>query len=181
MTYYRFKKRCTGFLLHSVKSILILGLVAMGSAFGWKAQFCTITTAKKVNTSSASSVSQKTKDSFEECFLPLPIFDQREFVKPAVGVLTSPYGERWGKTHYGIDIGGQEGSKILAAKAGTVLSAQWVDGYGNYILLQHDSEFTTAYAHCQSIAVSAGDYVMQGECIGYMGSTGNSTGTASSF
>ncbi len=99
------------------------------------------------------------------------------FTEPAVGVLTSPYGERWGRAHEGIDIGGEAGSDILAADSGTVSCSQWVDGYGNYIEIDHSNGFKTAYGHCSELYVKQGEIVTQGQVIAAMGSTGNSTGT----
>lgn len=98
------------------------------------------------------------------------------FLEPAVGVLTSPFGERWGRVHEGIDVGGAMGSEIKAACDGTVLLSQWVEGYGNYIEIDHGNGYQTSYAHCQELYVFAGDVVSQGQCIATMGNTGNSTG-----
>lgn len=99
------------------------------------------------------------------------------FVEPAVGVVTSPFGERWGRNHEGIDIGGAHASHIKAASSGIVLVAQWVDGYGNYIELDHGNGFKTAYGHCNDLLVAPGDLVSSGQLIATMGNTGNSTGT----
>ena len=98
------------------------------------------------------------------------------FEEPAYGVLTSAFGERWGRNHNGIDIGGEQGSDILAADGGEVALAEWVNGYGNYILIDHKNGFQTAYAHCDELLVAKGEKVTQGQKIAYMGSTGNSTG-----
>ncbi len=99
-----------------------------------------------------------------------------DFMEPAVGVLTSPYGERWGRTHEGIDIGNSQGSEILATESGVVRYAGWVDGYGNYIKLEHKNGFSSAYGHCDTLLVSDGDTVKKGDKIATMGNTGNSTG-----
>ncbi len=98
------------------------------------------------------------------------------FTEPAQGVLTSAYGERWGRSHNGIDIGGEDGSNILAADGGTISFAGWVDGYGNYLTIDHGNGFETAYAHCSQLLVTQGEAVSQGQVIAYMGNTGNSTG-----
>lgn len=97
-------------------------------------------------------------------------------IQPTEGVLTSSFGPRWGRNHDGIDIGGAMDTPILAAATGTVKLSQWVDGYGYYILLEHENGYQTAYAHCNRLLVNAGDWVRQGETIAQMGSTGNSTG-----
>lgn len=98
------------------------------------------------------------------------------FTEPAQGVLTSEYGERWGRSHNGIDIGGEDGSHIFAADGGTISFAGWVDGYGNYLTINHGNGFETAYAHCSQLLVEQGEAVSQGQVIAYMGNTGNSTG-----
>lgn len=99
------------------------------------------------------------------------------FINPTTeGVLTSTFGDRWGRNHDGIDIGADENSNIYAVDDGTVTCAQYVNGYGNYIEITHDNGFETAYAHCNSIVVKVGDRVEKGQLIAYVGSTGNSTG-----
>lgn len=94
---------------------------------------------------------------------------------PASGVLTSPYGWRWGAMHRGIDIGAPSGTPIYAAASGTVFFSGWMGGYGYLILIDHGDGRVTAYAHQSSLAVSGGS-VGRGQLIGYVGSTGDSTG-----
>ena len=84
------------------------------------------------------------------------------------------YGTR--KFHAGEDIPAGYGAEILAAASGTVTTAGWVSGYGNYTVIDHGGGVMTAYGHQSSQAVSVGQYVEQGQVIGYVGSTGNSTG-----
>lgn len=84
------------------------------------------------------------------------------------------YGSR--RLHAGIDMGAATGSPIEAAKGGTVISAGSRGGYGNTVVISHGGGISTLYAHQSEIAVSAGDQVGRGEVIGYVGSTGNSTG-----
>ena len=76
----------------------------------------------------------------------------------------------------GEDIPAGYGAQILAAASGTVVTAGWVSGYGNYTVIDHGGGLMTAYGHQSSFAVSVGDVVTQGQVIGYVGSTGNSTG-----
>lgn len=105
---------------------------------------------------------------------------------PENGTITSYFGNRvnpvTGKPdfHTGTDIAMPEGTPILAAADGTVEIANgtdsWGDSYGYYVKLDHGSGFETLYAHCSSICVTAGQEVSQGEVIGYVGTTGNSTG-----
>lgn len=82
--------------------------------------------------------------------------------------------------HSGTDIAAPEGTPILAAADGTVTIANaidsWGGGYGYHIKVNHNDTFDTLYAHCSSICVTVGQEVKQGEVIGYVGTTGNSTG-----
>jgi murein DD-endopeptidase MepM/ murein hydrolase activator NlpD len=79
--------------------------------------------------------------------------------------------------HYGVDFAGQLGNAIYATDAGTVVYAGWNDwGYGNLIILDHGNGWESRYAHLSQINVSCGQSVGQGDVIGLMGSTGNSTG-----
>jgi murein DD-endopeptidase MepM/ murein hydrolase activator NlpD len=95
---------------------------------------------------------------------------------PVSGPITSPFGMRWGRLHPGIDIGVPIGTPIHAAKAGTVIYASWMSGYGNFVIIDHGGGFSTAYGHQSRLAVSVGERVAQGQVIGYSGDTGNSTG-----
>ena len=97
-------------------------------------------------------------------------------IYPVNGVFTSPFGMRDGSMHEGIDIAAPEGTPIMAAASGTVVSAGPAGGYGNYTCIQHSGGLSTCYAHQSSIATSAGASVSQGEVIGYVGNTGSSTG-----
>ncbi len=78
--------------------------------------------------------------------------------------------------HKGTDIWADYGEPIVAAQAGQVLSAEYHYSWGNNVLIWHNETFATRYAHCSSLIVSAGEYVEQGQTIGYVGSTGFSTG-----
>lgn len=95
---------------------------------------------------------------------------------PVSGPVTSPFGERWGRMHDGIDIGVPEGTPIHAAAAGRVIYCGWEEGYGNFTVIDHGGGIATAYAHQSQIAVSCGQDVAQGQVIGYSGNTGHSTG-----
>ncbi len=79
--------------------------------------------------------------------------------------------------HYGIDLAGETGNGIFATDAGVVVYAGWNDwGYGNVIVLDHGTGWQSLYAHLSQINVVCGQSVGQGELIGLMGSTGNSSG-----
>ncbi|MGI5972050.1 MAG: M23 family metallopeptidase, partial [Oscillospiraceae bacterium] len=81
------------------------------------------------------------------------------------------------KFHTGVDIGASYGAKILAADDGTVITAGYNSGgYGNYVVISHGNGLTTLYGHMSSYAVSNGQNVSKGDVIGYVGSTGRSTG-----
>jgi murein DD-endopeptidase MepM/ murein hydrolase activator NlpD len=98
------------------------------------------------------------------------------FIWPTSGTLTSGFGWRWGRMHEGIDIAAPTGTPISAAASGTVIHAGWMGGYGNLVVIDHGNGLATAYGHQSSIAVASGTYVSQGQTIGYVGSTGHSTG-----
>ena len=78
--------------------------------------------------------------------------------------------------HRGTDIPAPEGTPILAAHSGTVLVSGWNDSYGNQVLLDNGAGLSTRYAHMTQTAVTAGEAVTAGQIIGYVGSTGDSTG-----
>jgi len=108
-----------------------------------------------------------------------------DYVRPAAGPITSPYGSRWGRFHYGIDIGNQRGAPVFAAASGKVVKTvdYCVEGksscggrYGNYITLEHPNGLKTRYAHLSKLLVNLGDEVSQGQNIGLIGNTGRSTG-----
>jgi murein DD-endopeptidase MepM/ murein hydrolase activator NlpD len=97
-------------------------------------------------------------------------------VWPVSGPITSPFGWRWGRMHMGIDLGVSYGTPIYAAAAGRVIYCGWDGGYGNLVVLDNGGNLATAYAHQSSIAVACGQNVGRGQVIGYVGSTGHSTG-----
>lgn len=109
-----------------------------------------------------------------------------EFVWPAQGSYTGSYGidtiNGANRKHTGIDIAGDSGSAICAARGGTVVYAGWDgSGYGNLVVIQHDNGTHTYYAHNSDIYVSVGDTVEQGQQIAAMGATGRVTGVHCHF
>ncbi len=98
------------------------------------------------------------------------------------GSISSGYGGRTGpieggyEWHSGIDIAVEFGTPIYATAAGTVEQAGWNGGYGRYVRITHGNGYETAYGHMSGIAVAVGQQVIKGEIIGFVGSTGYSTG-----
>ncbi len=112
-----------------------------------------------------------------------PALGDGTFIWPVSGPITSPFGYRTDPVtgaqafHSGIDIGASCGTPIKAAGTGVILSAGFNSGgYGNMTLINHGDGLSTLYGHQSSIIVSAGQSVAQGQVIGYVGSTGKSTG-----
>lgn len=98
---------------------------------------------------------------------------------PGITNITCRFGEPdaiRGLPHKGVDIAAPEGTSILAAHDGTVLISGWNDSYGNQVVLDNGAGLSTRYAHMVGTAVSAGETVTAGQVIGYVGSTGDSTG-----
>lgn len=98
--------------------------------------------------------------------------------------ITGRYGEsRSSHFHAGIDIDGygNDGQPVVAAASGTVITSTYSGAYGNYVLIDHGNGYQTLYAHMSSNAVGSGAYVNAGDTIGYLGATGNATGTHCHF
>jgi murein DD-endopeptidase MepM/ murein hydrolase activator NlpD len=91
-------------------------------------------------------------------------------------VVTSCFGQRWGRLHAGVDLAAPNGTRIRAAGAGVVLAAGAAAGYGNAVLIDHGNGFLTHYGHMSVVAVRVGQHVAVGELLGNEGSTGHSTG-----
>jgi murein DD-endopeptidase MepM/ murein hydrolase activator NlpD len=104
------------------------------------------------------------------------ILTNASIISPSRGSISSNFGMRWGKMHQGVDIAANLGTTINAVLDGTVIFAGWQDGYGKVIQLSHSGGIQTTYAHCSFIDVKKGETIKQGEKIGEVGSTGNSTG-----
>jgi len=99
-----------------------------------------------------------------------------QLIWPANGSVSSPFGQRWGRLHAGIDVPLPVGTPLRAADGGKVVIAGWTGGYGNYTCIQHTGSLSTCYAHQSSLGVGVGASVSQGQVIGRSGNTGNSTG-----
>ncbi|CAD5975518.1 putative lipoprotein YgeR [Planktothrix tepida] len=112
-----------------------------------------------------------------DAYLPNGSMRFNGYIWPAAGILSSPYGWRWGRMHKGIDIAGPIGTPIFAAAPGVVTYAGWNDGgYGNLVEIEHPDGSLTVYAHNDRVLVNEGQKVAQGEQISEMGTTGRSTG-----
>ncbi|MDD2805702.1 MAG: M23 family metallopeptidase [Elusimicrobiales bacterium] len=93
------------------------------------------------------------------------------------GVVSSEFGPRWGKQHQGLDIAADMGVPVRAIAPGEVIySGSHLTGYGNVLIVRHDQETTTTYAHNKELRARKGDKVKQGQLIALLGSTGHSTG-----
>lgn len=100
-------------------------------------------------------------------------------IRPISGVVTSRFGGRWGKNHTGIDIGAEKDTPIQAVAAGTVTDVvddEWGGGYGRHLLISHGNGVQTLYGHCNSLNVTVGQQVSQGQVIAFVGNTGRSYG-----
>ena len=91
--------------------------------------------------------------------------------------ISSPYGTRGGEFHRGLDLAAAQGEPIYASKAGTVVKAEFHPSWGNVVAIEHEDGTTALYAHQQEYQVEVGDHIKQGQIIGFVGSTGNSTGS----
>lgn len=120
----------------------------------------------------------------------LPATGNGQLMRPLSGLITQGFGPTswlnepsvtWGGRFYrhfhtGVDFATAYGTPIRAAASGVVWMAAWYGGYGNCIIIAHNQHLTTLYGHMSRFAVSSGQHVSQGQVIGYVGSTGNSTG-----
>ena len=111
------------------------------------------------------------------------IFFKNKFIMPVEGIITGVYGSqrilngkpKW--PHYGIDIAANQGTMILSSGTGVITMAEDDLYYtGGTIIMDHGHGISTIYSHLESVLVSVGDQINQGEVIGTVGSTGRSTG-----
>lgn len=114
---------------------------------------------------------------FDDQILYKEVFLDKSVCTPVKGVLTSPFGEqRSGYYHKGIDLAADTGTEIEAALDGVVTFSGYNGTYGNVVMIHHQNNMDTVYAHCSSLNVSEGDNVYKGQPIAEVGSTGDSTG-----
>ncbi|MFP7297800.1 peptidoglycan DD-metalloendopeptidase family protein [Neobacillus niacini] len=100
---------------------------------------------------------------------------QAGWIWPADGVISDTYGTRRG-THKGIDIAGSLNTPVIAVEDGVVGKSYYSKTYGNVIFIKHPNNYVTVYAHLNKRLVSTGQKIKQGDRIGMMGRTGESTG-----
>jgi murein DD-endopeptidase MepM/ murein hydrolase activator NlpD len=96
-----------------------------------------------------------------------------KFIKPVQGKIISEFGPRNGRMHKGIDIQAPEGESIKAAEDGVVIFSGFLKGYGNVVIIKHEGDFFTVYAHNKVNLVKEGEFVKKGQVIGKVGMTGN--------
>lgn len=101
---------------------------------------------------------------------------------PTNGVVASPFGSRidplnWRRAfHAGMDFKGDRGAKVFATADGVVKEADWNGSFGRFVEIDHGNGYSTAYAHLSKLALHVGSPVQRGQLIGYIGSSGRSTG-----
>ena len=107
-----------------------------------------------------------------------PVSNDSGWLQPcSYTYISSAYGQRSSGWHNGVDFAAPRGTPIYASRSGTVTKAVSLTySYGNHVVINHGDSYSSLYAHMDYYVVSAGDYVTQGQLIGYVGSTGNSTG-----
>ena len=108
-------------------------------------------------------------------------FSEHGYISSNFGTRTDPLTGEGLVFHGGIDLADRPGSKIHASASGVVLDAYDSEGYGLTILIDHGNGYQTRYSHCNSMLVSAGDTVTQGQVIATMGDTGRATGVHCDF
>jgi hypothetical protein len=117
------------------------------------------------------------KEKKDSTFLTLFHDVQCDYAHPTCGEITSEFGFRRTRYHYGIDINLETGDEVLAVFEGTVRVARYSPSYGYYVIVRHLNGLETLYAHLSQINVSAGKYIQAGDRLGLGGNTGHSRGS----
>lgn len=110
---------------------------------------------------------------------PRPTLARQGFYRPVPGMITSFFGWRpqFQRIHHGVDLNLQIGDTVRAAVTGTVTLISYDhDGYGHYVVMEHEDDMETVYGHLEYPLVSQGQFVLAGQPVGIGGNTGNSTG-----
>ena len=98
------------------------------------------------------------------------------FIWPCQGYISSGFGPRWGRFHYGLDIAANTGTPIMAIAGGVVTDAGWRPSYGYMVRIDHQNGWVSVYGHCSKLYVKEGQNVQRGQQIAAIGETGNATG-----
>lgn len=132
-----------------------------------------VETKKVTKTTSTGKVNTSTNLSYQKVSV------GTNFIRPISGTITSRFGAKSSirsGAHTGLDISARTGTPIKAAASGTVTFSGYKGSYGYLMVISHGNGVETYYGHCNKLYVQAGTYVTQGQTIGEVGSTGNSTG-----
>ena len=97
-------------------------------------------------------------------------------VSSGYGYRYNPFGGRGGEFHPGVDFKGATGDEVYATAGGVVEKSDWYAGYGLAVVIRHENGLSTLYGHLSRVNVGDGQRVKAGDVIGYLGSTGRSTG-----
>ncbi len=153
-----------------MRKALLLSLTLLAGAVLGRGSLPTILEPESINV--------MVPEEFEELFDIKTSDEVRPDIWPVVGIITSDFGWRWrGRDfHAGIDIGAPYGSRVVATASGYVVFAGWLRGYGYTVIIYHGHGYTTLYAHMASVAVERGEKVAKNRVIGYVGSSGRTTG-----
>lgn len=130
--------------------------------------------AKKANLENLLNVIEN--ENYRRAYTPSVWPTSGGYISSYFGGRRNPFDGYSSDWHSGIDIANNYGAPVYATASGYVNFSGWYGGYGRYVEINHDFGFKTAYAHMSSLAVSSGSYVEKGDIIGYVGSSGNSTG-----
>jgi murein DD-endopeptidase MepM/ murein hydrolase activator NlpD len=99
-----------------------------------------------------------------------------DFTWPVQGRVTSGFGRRSGRGHDGVDVSARKGTPIRAAEAGRVIHSGRLGDYGNVVIVKHEGDYRTVYAHASETLVRKGQFVEKGERIALVGATGRASG-----
>lgn len=179
------------------KTIAKANLLALAAGFAMaaapaQAEEAALTPSVRAATPGVALGGEAIDRQFQELFASWEKTERTVPVAPAVSVpsrmplqdaaLTSNFGMRTHpvlggrRSHNGVDLAAPTGTPVYATADGYVSKAEWFSSYGNYIAIEHGADMQTRFAHLSRIAVNEGERVQKGDLIGYVGSTGRSTG-----
>ena len=124
---------------------------------------------------SFSELTRLLEERQQEMLVTPSIWPTHGWIASPFGRRIDPYTHRW-KHHYGVDIAGRFGTPVVASASGSIEKVTSDSSFGNHILIDHGHDTETLYAHLETVIVAAGDDVRRGDVIGYLGSSGRSTG-----